>query len=70
MDKITLKDYHDSLSDPQKELRQKIAEGCKASSSAVYRWLKRETSPTALQREKIAEIIGVSESQMDFSKKN
>ena len=70
MDKLTLKDYYDSLRDPQKELREELARGCKTSSSAVYRWLKRETSPTALQREKIAEIIGIAENQIDFSKKN
>lgn len=70
MTKITLKDYHDSIFDPQRDLRNRIIKGCKVSKSAVYRWMNRESVPNALQREKIAEIIGVSESQMDFSKKN
>lgn len=64
--KITLGCYYESLVDPKKDLREKIADECGVSMATVYRWLSGENSPSKLQREKLAEIIGVKPEDIVF----
>lgn len=66
MIKITLKGYYEELGNPQKDLREKISSECGVSMATVFRWLSGDTTPNKLQREKIAEIIGVSGVSLDF----
>lgn len=68
IEKLTLKSYYDSLNDPRKVLREKIAEQCGVSMQTVYRWLAGEVSPNKLQREKIAELIGQDVDNIVFGK--
>lgn len=58
---MTLRDYYNnqSLSSPQRELREKIAAACGVAEMTVYRWLSGEIVPDKLKREKIAEITGI-----------
>lgn len=66
MRKLTLKGYYESLGNPQKDLREKIAAECGVSMATVFRWLSGDSTPNKLQREKIAEIIGVNECDFNF----
>ena len=66
MKKITLKGYYNNLGNPQKYLREKIASECGVAPATVFRWLSGETTPNKLQREKIAEVVGVSINDIIF----
>ena len=59
MSKLTLKGYYETLGNPQKNLRERIATECGVTTATVFRWLSGEIVPDKLKREKIAEIIGV-----------
>ena len=63
---MTLKDYYVRLGQPQRELRERIVKECGVSLATVYRWLSGDKTPLKLQREKIAEIIGVTVNDIDY----
>lgn len=63
---MTLKSYYERLGQPQRELRERIAKECGVSLATVYRWLSGETTPLKLQREKIAEILGVTVNDIEY----
>ena len=62
--KKNLKEYYESLGNPQKELREKIAAECGVSLATVFRWLNGEVIPDKLKREKIGEITGLKEAEL------
>lgn len=62
--KKSLKEYYDSLGNPQKELREKISAECGVSVATVFRWLNGEVIPDKLKRERIVKITGLSEEDL------
>ena len=62
--KKSLKEYYDSLGNPQKELREKISAECGVSVATVLRWLNGEVIPDKLKRERIVKITGLSEEDL------
>lgn len=56
--KITLKSYYNSLSDPKKELREKITIECGVSERTVRLYISNPKKAPKLVRDKIEQIIG------------